>query len=90
MAASEYYLIKEMETNTEKLQAILDANDKVSDSTMEKMSARDVSITVRIAVNEFSHGLYESVVPDAPVAGGLTYRSQGEWTKTMDGVTSVA
>jgi hypothetical protein len=48
---------------------------------MEKMSARDVSIKVSIQVNEFSHGLYESVVLDAPVAGGLTYRSQGEWTK---------
>jgi len=35
---------KEMETNTKKLQAILDANDKESNGVMEKMSARDVRI----------------------------------------------
>jgi hypothetical protein len=72
---------KEMETNTKKLQAILDANDKEFDGIREKMSARDVSIKVSFQVNEFSHALYETVVQEAPVAGGLTYRSQGEWTK---------
>lgn len=73
---------KEMETNSKKLQNIFAANDKEYDGIMEKMSARDVSITIRIWVNEFSEGLYESVVQDAPVAGCPTYRSQGEWTKT--------
>jgi hypothetical protein len=74
-------LQKEMESNSKKLQVILDANDKEFDSIMEKMSARDVSVKVSIQVNEFSHGLYESVVLNAPVAGCLTYRSQGVWTK---------
>ncbi|MGA3286881.1 MAG: hypothetical protein ABSD46_05625 [Bacteroidota bacterium] len=74
-------LQKEMEENSKKLQVILDANDKEFDGIMEKMSARDVSIKVSIQVNEFSLGLNESVVQDAPVAGCLTYRSPGEWTK---------
>jgi hypothetical protein len=74
-------LLKEMETNTKKLQVILDSNDKEFDSIMEKMSARDVSIKVSIQVNEFSYGLEESVIQDAAVAGCLTYRSQGGWTK---------
>jgi hypothetical protein len=74
-------LQKEMEELSKKFQAIIDANDKEYDGIMEKMSARDVSIKVSIQVNEFSQGLYESVVQDAPVAGCLTYRSQGEWTK---------
>jgi len=71
----------EMETNTKKIQIVLDANDKESDGIMKKLSARDVSIKVSMQVNEFSHGLEESVIQDAPVAGYLTYRSQGEWTK---------
>ncbi len=75
-------LQSEMETNRKKLQDIFDANDKEYDRIMEKMSARDVSISVGIQVNEFSKGLYESVVQDAPVAGCPTYRSQGEWTKS--------
>jgi hypothetical protein len=74
-------LQKEMESNTKKLKVILDANDKEFDGILEKMSARDVSVKVSIQVNEFSLGLYETVVPDAAVAGCLTYRSQGEWTK---------
>jgi hypothetical protein len=74
-------LQKEMEALSKKFQAIIDANDKEYDGIREKMSARDVSIKVSIQVNEFSQGLYESVVQDAPVAGCLTYRSQGEWTK---------
>jgi hypothetical protein len=74
-------LQKELETNAKKIQAITDANDKESDSIMEKMSARDVSIKISIQVNEFSRALYETVIQDAPVAGCLTYRSQGEWTK---------
>jgi hypothetical protein len=82
----------EMESNTKKLKVILDANDKEFDGIMEKMSARDVSIKVSIQVNEFSHGLVETVIPDAAVAGCLTYRSQGEWTKNngwRDGTTYV-
>ena len=71
----------EMETNAKKLQTILDANDKEFDGIMEKLSARDVSIKVNIQVNEFSYGLEESVILDAPIAGYLTYRSRGEWTK---------
>ncbi|MGD1044552.1 MAG: hypothetical protein ABR936_04375 [Bacteroidota bacterium] len=85
-------LQSEMETNGKKIQAIIDANDKESDGIMEKMSARDVSIKVSIQVNEFSEGLNESVVQDAPVAGCLTYRSQGEWTKSngwLEGTTYV-
>ncbi|MGD0339778.1 MAG: hypothetical protein ABSB78_13435 [Bacteroidota bacterium] len=74
-------LQKEMEANAKKIQAITDANDKESDGIMQKMSAHDVSIQVGIQVNEFSHALYETVVQDAPVAGGLTYRSQGVWIK---------
>lgn len=74
-------LQKELETNAKKIHAITDANDKESDGIMEKMSAHDVSIQVGIQVNEFSHALYETVVQDAPVAGGLTYRSQGVWIK---------
>jgi len=74
-------LQKEMETNANKLHAILDANDKECDGIREKMSARDVSIKVSIQVNEFSRPLYEKVVQEPSVAGGLTYRSQGEWTK---------
>jgi hypothetical protein len=71
----------EMESNTKKLKVILDANDKEFDGILEKMSARDVSVKVSMQVNEFSHGLYETVVLNAPLAGCLTYRSQGEWTK---------
>jgi hypothetical protein len=74
-------LQNEMELNTKKLKVILDANDKEFNDIMEKMSARDVSIKVSIQVNEFSYGLYETVVQAASVAAGLTYRSQGEWTK---------
>lgn len=74
-------LQKEMETNAKKIQDITDAYNKECDGIMEKMSARDVSIKVSIQVNEFSRALYETVVQDAPVAGGLTYRSQGVWTK---------
>ena len=74
-------LQKEMETNAKKIHDITDANDKECDGIREKMSARDVSIQASIQVNEFSHALYETVVQGAPVAGSLTYRSQGEWTK---------
>ena len=70
-----------METIAKKFHGITDANDKESDGIREKMSARDVSIQASIQVNNFHAGLYETVVQDAPVAGGLTYRSQGEWTK---------
>jgi len=82
----------ELETNGKKLQDIIDANDKESDGIMEKMSARDVSIKIGIQVNEFSEGLNESVVQDAPVAGCLTYRTQGKWTKSygwLEGTTYV-
>jgi hypothetical protein len=72
---------KELETNAKNIHVITDAIDKESDNTMEKMSARDVSIKVSIQVNNLSLGLYEPVSQDAPVAGGLTYRSQGVWTK---------
>ncbi len=74
-------LQKELETNAKNIHAITDANDKESDGIMEKASAHDVSIQVSIQVNEFSHPLYETVVKEAPVAGGLTYRSQGVWIK---------
>ena len=85
-------LQKEMDALSKKFQAITDANDKESDGIMEKMSARDVSIKVGIQVNNLSEGLNESVVQDAPVAGCLTYRSQGEWTKNngwLEGTTYV-
>jgi hypothetical protein len=85
-------LQKEMDALSKKFQAITDANDKESDSIMEKMSARDVSIKVSIQVNNLSEGLNESVVQDAPVAGCLTYRSQGRWTKEngwLEGTTYV-
>jgi len=74
-------LQKELEMNAKKIHAITDANDKESDGIMEKMSARDVSIKISFHVNELSLGVYEPVVQDAPVAGCLTYRSQGVWTK---------
>jgi seryl-tRNA synthetase len=85
-------LQKEMDALSKKFQAITDANDKESDSIMEKMSARDVSIKVSIQVNNLSEGLNESVVQEAPVAGCLTYRSQGRWAKEngwLEGTTYV-
>lgn len=70
----------EMEKVAAKMNPIYEHNDMDRDGLLEKEAPHDVEAGVFVAANSFSEDFYSPVKREAPMAGGLVYRSEGKFT----------
>ncbi|MGE5530404.1 MAG: hypothetical protein ACM3X6_14855 [Patescibacteria group bacterium] len=57
--------------------------EKITDEAVEEISrrtaARDAKVRIDLKANILSEGIYEQIAPASSIAGGLVYRSPGEY-----------